>query len=175
MSSATFADRKGYVWVPAPSGHPKATLKSSVNGRLYGQGYVKRCWLVAESVIGRPLIPGKTGEHVHHINGIKDDDRPENLEVLPAVEHCRITQRETNPRKRIGAPSGIGPCAHCCKDSKHNRKRGLCNACYLVAKRAKNKTGEWPEWADMFPRAQYLEHDRKRKANYSSGLRAVQR
>lgn len=28
MASATFADRKGYVWVPAPSGHPKATLKA---------------------------------------------------------------------------------------------------------------------------------------------------
>lgn len=38
--------------------------------------------LVMEQVIGRPLMPG---ERVHHRNGKRDDNRPENLELWTGV------------------------------------------------------------------------------------------
>jgi hypothetical protein len=42
---------------------------------------------IAEEKIGRALIDG---EHVHHLNGIKSDNRPENLLVLTSSQHRRL-------------------------------------------------------------------------------------
>lgn len=49
--------------------------------------YVPEHVLVAEKSIGRLL---SRSEVVHHINGIKDDNRPENLLVLTRVEHRKL-------------------------------------------------------------------------------------
>lgn len=48
-------------------------VKVKVNGRFHAEHRV-----VMESMIGRPL---RKGETVHHKNGIRDDNRPKNLEL----------------------------------------------------------------------------------------------
>jgi len=62
-------DRRGYVWVKSPTDYIGIPAK---NGRVYEHVYV-----VSKS-LGRALYPDET---VHHKNGIKDDNRIENLEL----------------------------------------------------------------------------------------------
>jgi len=63
----------------------------SLRGRGAGKGYAKlngkhRHRVVAEEKLGRPLRPG---EIVHHIDGNKRNDSPDNLIVMSQSEHIR--------------------------------------------------------------------------------------
>lgn len=61
----------GYVQVRIGADHPFASMGGA-------NGFVLEHRLVMAEVLGRPLT---RGENVHHINGIRADNRPVNLEL----------------------------------------------------------------------------------------------
>lgn len=68
---------KGYIMILVPE-HPFAN----------SYGYVMEHRLVMEKYLGRYLVPNV--DDVHHINGIKDDNRLENLELMTHGEHTTL-------------------------------------------------------------------------------------
>lgn len=63
-------------------------------------GYIDRYRLehrvIMEESLGRRL---RSDEHVHHKNGIKTDNRLENLEVMPISEHAKKHRRREKAKE----------------------------------------------------------------------------
>ena len=97
-------------WRDHPTEHP-STKKIRRNGeiavRVDRQGYVfegrkRQHRLIIERILDRPL---HAWENVHHKNGIRDDNRPENLELWvvnqPAGQANKYLQEIVSLRLRI--------------------------------------------------------------------------
>ena len=66
-------------------GHPRANSKDRI---------LEHIW-IWEEAHGKPLPKGWI---IHHLNGIKDDNRPKNLMALPNKKHYLVLQAKA---KRI--------------------------------------------------------------------------
>lgn len=73
--STRWHDGKGYVVISSPEDY---LGKETGRGHIIRRKQVFEHIYVMTKLLGRPLRPGET---VHHKNGIRDDNRPDNLEL----------------------------------------------------------------------------------------------
>lgn len=78
-----YVDHRGYV---------RVTIEATRTGRRYEHR------VVAEQALGRPL---RRTEVVHHVNGNKQDNRPENLRVMSRSAHIALHNRQEPKRRRV--------------------------------------------------------------------------
>lgn len=84
-------NNNGYIYVSMPE-HPQANSK----------GYVGRAHLVAEKALGR-MLNTKKGEMTHHINEIKNDDRPQNILICLVGYHKSLHHK----MKKLGVTINV--------------------------------------------------------------------
>ena len=86
---------QGYVAVRVPVEHPHGWGPT----RLKRFRYAYEHHVVAMAILGRAL---RDDEVVHHRNGVRDDNRPENLEITNRSDHAREHTSLPGTRDRLG-------------------------------------------------------------------------
>jgi len=86
--------------------HGYVLVRQPVHPRAFSNGYVYEHIIVAEEALGRML---GHGEIVHHRNGDKADNRPENLEVLASIRHHRAQHRFKHDGRQRRLPDQPNP------------------------------------------------------------------
>ncbi len=74
FSGKRLLSKEGYVWIYLPEHHLANKM-----------GYVIEHRMIMEEMLGRPI---RKNENVHHLNGNKQDNRPENLELWVKDQPC---------------------------------------------------------------------------------------
>jgi hypothetical protein len=90
----------GYILVKFPS-HPNADVR----------GYVYEHRLIGAQTLGRPL---RAGELVHHLNGDKVDNRPENIQIVQSIGQHLVRHRKRVDLRLPDEPNPMVECACGC-------------------------------------------------------------
>jgi hypothetical protein len=124
-----FKNKQGYIMLSGKRFGP--------SGRVLEHRWLMEQWL------GRPL---RNDEVVHHRNGVKDDNRFENLEVVEwgkhSKDHGHIAEhnKRTHPNRAAGRwAEDFDACTVCGKTDKHPASEGVCFRCYDRASKKRRR------------------------------------